>query len=156
MIASYLVVHRRRIKVEDLFPMQSPRDSIYWYSYGVNWRAAIAVRFFRPSGLYHEAKKRTQWICGTTPSLPGFIASVNTSFTVPVGLTHLYYICFLTGFTISAAVYCILHYVFPVSEAQRFVDSAGPVKVLIRAYREEWDGGAEEVEGVVGVRDGKV
>ncbi|EYE96758.1 nucleobase cation symporter-1 family protein [Aspergillus ruber CBS 135680] len=138
MIASYLVVHRRRIKVEDLFPMQSPRDSIYWYSYGVNWRAAIA------------------WICGTTPSLPGFIASVNTSFTVPVGLTHLYYICFLTGFTISAAVYCILHYVFPVSEAQRFVDSAGPVKVLIRAYREEWDGGAEEVEGVVGVRDGKV
>lgn len=96
-----------------------------------------------------------QWICGTTPSLPGFVASVNTNVMVPVGLTHLYYICFLSGFVISAAIYCILHYVFPVPEVQKFVSSAGPVKVLVREYREEWDSGAEEVEGVVRV-DGKM
>lgn len=56
MIASYLVVHRRRIKVEDLYPSQNPRKSIYWYSYGVNWRAGIAVRPFHLSRLYSKAE----------------------------------------------------------------------------------------------------
>lgn len=46
-------------------------------------------------------------------------------------------------------MYCILHYVFPVPEVRRFVESAGPVEVLVREYREEWDGGSGEVEDVV-------
>lgn len=142
--------------MEDLFPSQNPRDSIYWYSYGVNWRAGIAVRPFHPSGVCRGANICMQWICGTTPSLPGFVASVNTSVTVPIGLTHLYYICFLTGFIISAAVFCILHWVFPVPEVQRFVESAGSVQVFVREYREEWDGSAEGVEGVVRVGGGKI
>lgn len=42
MISSYFIIHRLKIKVEDLFV--GDQRSIYWYTYGVNWRAAIAVR----------------------------------------------------------------------------------------------------------------
>ena len=41
MIASYLCVHQRKIKVPDLFVGDA--RSIYWYTYGVNWRAIVAV-----------------------------------------------------------------------------------------------------------------
>lgn len=79
------------------------------------------------------------------------MASVNSSVPVPLGLTHFYYICFLTGFVLSAAVYCILHYVFPVPEVQRFVESAPSVETLVREDQDQCD----EVEAVVSV-GGKV
>lgn len=41
MISSYFVVNRQRIKVDDLFVGSS--QSIYWYNFGVNWRAVVAV-----------------------------------------------------------------------------------------------------------------
>lgn len=41
MISSYFVVNKRKIKVEDLFVGNN--SSIYWYTSGINWRAAIAV-----------------------------------------------------------------------------------------------------------------
>ncbi|RJE17958.1 hypothetical protein PHISCL_09704 [Aspergillus sclerotialis] len=123
MISSYFVINRLKIKVEDLFVGNS--QSIYWYTYGVNWRAALA------------------WVCGTTPSLPGFVSQVNPSIKVPIGLTHLYYICFLTGLAISAAVYVTLHYLFPVRSVRQFVESAPPARVLMREYRERWDEGVE-------------
>ena len=41
MISSYYVVNRQKIKVDDLYV--GNRSSIYWYSYGVNWRAPVAV-----------------------------------------------------------------------------------------------------------------
>jgi NCS1 family nucleobase:cation symporter-1 len=41
MVASYLVVNRQKINVDDLFHGGS--SSIYWYTAGVNWRAPIAV-----------------------------------------------------------------------------------------------------------------
>ncbi|KAL4898677.1 permease for cytosine/purines, uracil, thiamine, allantoin-domain-containing protein [Aspergillus ambiguus] len=43
MIVSYLAVMRRKIKVEDLFP-EHGSDGIYWYTFGINWRAPVAVR----------------------------------------------------------------------------------------------------------------
>lgn len=46
MIASYLVVNRRKIAVDDLYRGDS--GSIYWYTWGVNWRAPIAVRATLP------------------------------------------------------------------------------------------------------------
>lgn len=42
MIASYLFVNHRKIKVPDLFV--GNEESIYWYTYGINWRATVAVR----------------------------------------------------------------------------------------------------------------
>lgn len=41
MVASYLVVNRRKINVDDLY--RGDPSSIYWYTMGVNWRAPIAV-----------------------------------------------------------------------------------------------------------------
>lgn len=41
MIASYFVVNKGKIKVEDLFVGDS--SSIYWYTWGVDWRAVIGV-----------------------------------------------------------------------------------------------------------------
>ncbi|PWY96125.1 allantoin permease [Aspergillus sclerotioniger CBS 115572] len=119
MIASYLAVNQRKIKVPDLFVGDA--SSIYWYTCGVNWRAIIA------------------WICGTVPSLPGFVAYVNPSIHMPVGLTHLYYICFLSGAFISGMVYVILHYVFPDRRLQEFVASAPAARVLMEEYRERLD-----------------
>jgi NCS1 family nucleobase:cation symporter-1 len=42
MISSYYVVNRRKINVDDLF--RGNKSSIYWYTYGINWRAPLAVR----------------------------------------------------------------------------------------------------------------
>ena len=38
--ASYFVLYKQRIKVSDLYKL---RGSIYWYTYGVNWRAVVSV-----------------------------------------------------------------------------------------------------------------
>ncbi|KAL1628101.1 hypothetical protein SLS56_006032 [Neofusicoccum ribis] len=129
MIASYLLVNRRKLKVEDLY---RPDRSVYWYARGVNWRAAAA------------------WAAGTAPSLPGFVASLDASVVVPVGLTRLYYLCFLSGFCIAAAVYAALHAAFPARAVAEWVAGAPPAGVLMRAYRERWDGeeGAEVVDEV--------
>lgn len=89
-------------------------------------------------------------MCGATPSLPGFVAHVNENIQVPIGLTHLYYICFLTGLCISAAVYVALHFAFPVQSINQFVQSAPPARVLMREYRERWDEGRDvDVESIV-------
>ena len=42
MISSYTIVNRRKIKTEDLY-VGGAKDSIYWYTWGVNSRATIAV-----------------------------------------------------------------------------------------------------------------
>ena len=119
MISSYFVVNRRKIKVDDLFVGNS--TSIYWYTYGIDWRAVVA------------------WCCGTAPSLPGFVATVNASVTVPMGLLHLYDICFLVGFAICSSLYCFLHYVFPARKVQDFVTNAPAARVLMRIHREDTD-----------------
>ncbi|KAJ5784738.1 Allantoin permease [Penicillium pulvis] len=119
MIASYFVVNKGKIKVEDLFVGDS--SSIYWYTWGVDWRAVIG------------------WVCGTAPSLPGFIAYVNPNIIVPVGFMHIYYICFLSGFAISAGVYSALHILFPVPAVVEFVARAPSARVLMEEYRDQWD-----------------
>ncbi|KAJ5924154.1 Allantoin permease [Penicillium verhagenii] len=119
MISSYFFVNKGKIKVEDLFIGNS--SSIYWYTYGVDWRAVLG------------------WACGTAPSLPGFVAYVNPNIEVPVGFMHLYYICFLSGFFISAGVYSALHHVFPVPAVVNFVERAPSARTLMEEYREQWD-----------------
>ncbi|EEP81449.1 predicted protein [Uncinocarpus reesii 1704] len=136
MISSWFVVNKRKIKIEDLFVGNS--SSIYWCTLGVDWRAVIA------------------WVCGTVPSLPGFIAGVNENITVPEGLVHLYQICFLAGFAISASVYCGLHFLFPVRAIQDYVANAAPADVLIREYREACDSGSQFKDDIVHVEALKV
>ncbi|KAF3810976.1 Transporter aclS [Colletotrichum gloeosporioides] len=71
MISSYLVVNKRKIDVDDLYRGDS--GSIYWFSYGCNWRAPVA------------------WLVGVVPCMPGFVAAVDSSVTVSPGATELYY-----------------------------------------------------------------
>jgi NCS1 family nucleobase:cation symporter-1 len=76
--------------------------------------------------------------------MPGFVAAVQPSVTVPMGLTHLYYICFLSGFAISASVFSLLHFIFPAVTSQRFVADGTSPRELMKEYQERWD--AEIVE----------
>lgn len=41
MISSYFVVNKRKVNVDDLFV--GSKESVYWYTWGVNWRAVVAV-----------------------------------------------------------------------------------------------------------------
>ena len=68
--------------------------------------------------------------------MPGFIVAVQLSVTVPVGLTHLHYICFLAGFAISAIIYCALHFVFPAHASKQFVAEDLSARELMREYGE--------------------
>ncbi|EER25466.1 NCS1 nucleoside transporter family protein [Coccidioides posadasii C735 delta SOWgp] len=136
MISSWFVVNQRKIKIEDLYI--GHKSSIYWCTMGVDWRALIA------------------WLCGTVPSLPGFVAGVNENVTVPSGLVHFYQICFLAGFGISAAVYCGLHFIFPVRPIQDFVASAPAPDVLMREYREACDNGTQFKNEVINVDPMKI
>ncbi|KIY48482.1 allantoin permease [Fistulina hepatica ATCC 64428] len=119
MIAGYYLVHRQKINVDDLFV--GSNKSIYWFTLGVNWRAIVA------------------WALGVFPSLPGFVAAVNTSVVVSDGWMHVYYICFLSGFAISAFVFVLLHTVFPANRVKEYVRTAPAPHVLQEEFREKWD-----------------
>lgn len=41
MVASYLIVCKQKLNVDDLY--RGDKGSVYWYTWGVNWRAPIAV-----------------------------------------------------------------------------------------------------------------
>lgn len=40
MLADYHLVRQRKLKVNDLY--RGDASSIYWFSYGFNWRAPVA------------------------------------------------------------------------------------------------------------------
>lgn len=57
MVASYYIVHRQKLDVDDLYRGDS--SSKYWYTMGVNWRAPIAVS---PClNEQHEDTMLTEW-----------------------------------------------------------------------------------------------
>jgi NCS1 family nucleobase:cation symporter-1 len=126
MISSYYIVNRQKINVDDLF--HGDRRSIYWFTWGINWRAPVA------------------WACGAAPSMPGFISAVNTTINVPIGFTHIYYINFLTGFLIASVVLVGLHWAFPAPSQKEFVMSPTSPKETMAEYQARWDALAEEVE----------
>ena len=119
MISSYFIVNKQKIKVDDLY--YGDKTSVYWYTWGINWRAVVA------------------WVCGAAPSMPGFISAVNPSIKVPIGATRLYYICFLNGFAISSVMYVALHYFFPAQSLKEFVDSPATRHETMSEYQEKWD-----------------
>lgn len=92
-ICDYWVVRSRRIKLTDLYHPR--KDGIFYYMYGVNWRAFVS------------------WVVGWASQLPGFIHAVNEKILVPMGSTYLYYLAFPLGFVISFLVHWGLNVVFP-------------------------------------------
>lgn len=102
MIAEYWVVRVRKVRLTDLYDPH--RQGIYYYWYGINWRAFVA------------------WVVGFAPQLPGFINAMNPRTTVPVGCTRLYYLAFPLGFAISFLVYVALNRISPLAGLGEFDD----------------------------------
>lgn len=73
------------------------------------------------------------------PLLPGFIAAVDLTVTMPYGVTELYYLNYLYGFLSSGAVYALLHMVFPDARLKNFVETSGTPDQLRALYEERWD-----------------
>ncbi|KAF4975216.1 hypothetical protein FZEAL_7973 [Fusarium zealandicum] len=119
MVAHYNIVARSKVKVDDLFT--GDHASIYWYTKGVNWRAPIA------------------WIVGVAPLLPGFIAAVDLTITIPDGAVELYYLNYLYGFLASGFMYSLLHIVVPDKTLDAFVRDNPSAKELQQLYDGRWD-----------------
>jgi len=83
----YYIIQRRVFVVPDLYEGSS--KSLYWYRWGTNWRTAAA------------------WVLAVVPSMPGFVASVNSSVTIGVAASRIFSLSFLLGFTLceSPAAY---------------------------------------------------
>ena len=77
--------------------MLTNRNSIYRYTYGINWRAISA------------------FVVGVAPNLPGFINSINSSVNVGVGKRP-YTFAWILGFVITSLIYVVLSTVFPPTE----------------------------------------
>ncbi|OCT44482.1 Thiamine transporter THI72 [Cladophialophora carrionii] len=94
MVCDFWVVRARKLKLSDLYIPN--KSSIYWYSYGFNWRAYVS------------------WLVGMAPALPGFINAVNPSIKVPKGAQEIFYLAYIEGFALAFVVHYVLNRLFPV------------------------------------------
>lgn len=76
---------------------------------------------------------------GVVPCLPGFVAAVDPSTSVPAGATELYYLSYIYGFLSSGLVFALLHRIFPSRPHAEFVNQSVSSLQLRRTYRERWD-----------------
>ncbi|KFA46180.1 hypothetical protein S40293_03751 [Stachybotrys chartarum IBT 40293] len=88
----FWVVRRLNWKVPDLY--KGGTESIYWYTWGLNWRA-----FF-------------SWTMVVWPCLPGFIAAMSGS-EVSVGWQRVFTLSWVVGFCGGALVYYVITLIFP-------------------------------------------
>lgn len=122
--ADYFVIRRGYINMMHLF--LSHKNSYYMYDnkYGMNWRALVA------------------YFCGIAPNLPGFINDVSPQNKVSAGARHLYYIGYPVGFGVSAVIYAILAYFFPMRgvPVRNFLKDRGWFQTwaYVEDFEEEW------------------
>ncbi|KAH9849118.1 NCS1 nucleoside transporter family [Lenzites betulinus] len=94
MVSDYLVVRRSKLRLSHLY--MPNKSSIYYFTYGINFRAVIS------------------WVFGVWPLMPGFINAVSPS---PIGVgegwTHLYDLAWPLGFVLSASIHVALSTAFP-------------------------------------------
>ncbi|KAH8678271.1 permease for cytosine/purines, uracil, thiamine, allantoin-domain-containing protein [Xylariales sp. PMI_506] len=89
----FWAVRRLRWKVPDLYKGDS--GSIYWYTYGVNFRAICS------------------WALVVWPSFPGFLVAMGGVKGLDVAWTRLFQVTWITGFCGGALVYFLICLVFP-------------------------------------------
>lgn len=102
MVSQYYMIQKRYFKISDVYI--GDKRSIYWYTYGVNWRAFVA--FFS----------------GVAPCITGFVGAVSPH-TVSKAASRLYDINYVLGFTIAFLINWALHVVFPVLEQREFIEA---------------------------------
>ncbi|KAM0220574.1 hypothetical protein ACHAPA_004005 [Fusarium lateritium] len=130
MVAHYNLVAKAKVNVDDLFV--GNKESIYWYTMGINWRAFVA------------------WIVGVAPTMPGFIAAVNPSVQISNGAINLYQLNYLFGFVVSAFVYYTLHRFVPDERFNAFVKGGDTAKDVQQVYEERWDMTYTDTDGEPG------
>ncbi|KAI9724556.1 MAG: hypothetical protein M1812_000624 [Candelaria pacifica] len=99
MVMDFWVIHEMKY---DALALYQP-NNIYRYWNGINWRAVIS------------------FVIGVTPSLPGFINSINSKIHVGQGI-HPYQFGWLLGFSSTAVIYTVLSLVFKAKET--FIERA--------------------------------
>ncbi|KAJ0382730.1 hypothetical protein COL922a_011948 [Colletotrichum nupharicola] len=102
MFANYFLLRRRTIKLTDLYGNSS--SSIYWYTKGWNWRAAIA------------------WCLGAWLFIPGLAQRAVAPSEVWAGWTRLYQSSWFVGCLVSGLIYLLLDYLWPMPEKQAVDD----------------------------------
>ncbi|KAF2773043.1 hypothetical protein EJ03DRAFT_341272 [Teratosphaeria nubilosa] len=76
----YYIIQKRQFHYPDIY--EGSHKSIYWYTWGVNWRTVVA------------------WIVGVVPSMPGFVNRANPALKVGLSATRIYDISFVLGFVL--------------------------------------------------------
>ncbi|EXJ82513.1 hypothetical protein A1O3_06326 [Capronia epimyces CBS 606.96] len=136
MFADYFLLRKRLIKLTDLYENNS--GSIYWYWLGMNWRALAA------------------WAMGVWINLPGFAEFVRYGTAKELsGWSHLYYISYPLGLTLSVLTYLALNKLSPVAglgvvDDLDYFGTFGPAET--RSLRGEEYG--ETVQVVAGMKKG--
>lgn len=92
MVVDFYLLRKSRIRLSHLY---RTRDTSYWFTQGVNWRAIPA------------------WVCGWAPTIGGLVVTVRSTPNPPRSLIELYYMAFLVGFFVSGAVFYLLNLIFP-------------------------------------------
>ncbi|KAI1070256.1 hypothetical protein LB507_010369 [Fusarium sp. FIESC RH6] len=96
MFADYFILRKRTIKLSELY--SNSQESIYWYSKGWNWRAAVA------------------WVLGVWFLLPGLAQRGMNPKGFWGGWTRLYQIGWFAGCFVSGAIFLGLDYFWPMPE----------------------------------------
>jgi len=94
-VCDFYLIRKRKLDVRELY-----RDhGIYWYTYGVNWRAVVS------------------FLLGFLPTLPGFAHSIEKTLDVG-GAWKLYTFAWLFGFSVAVVSYYIIcTYISPPTES---------------------------------------
>jgi NCS1 family nucleobase:cation symporter-1 len=92
MFSDYYFVRREHLDMNELYSASS--EGLYYYMYGINWRAYVA------------------YIAGILINIVGFAGAVGAH--VPSTATKMYQLNFLLGIIISSGLYYILHKLSPV------------------------------------------
>ncbi|CAF1496109.1 unnamed protein product, partial [Adineta ricciae] len=91
-LSDYYLVRHEHLETNELF--SGSRSGLYYYTYGINWRAYIA------------------YIAGILINILGFINAIGVS--VPSIITKMYQLNFFLGMIVSGGLYYILHKLSPV------------------------------------------
>lgn len=102
MFADYYVLRKRTIKLRDIYDESS--NSLYWYSRGLNWRAAIA------------------WPFGFWFLLPGLAQRAIDEDEHWAGWSDLYNLSWFLGAIVSGLTYLVLDQFWPMSWKQAIDD----------------------------------
>ena len=123
MVDYFLVRHGLGINIAHLF---KTRSSIYWYTYGVNWRAFVA------------------WFVALGPLLPGMIDSMGGK--VPnVSILNMYSWNYVLVVAFSGSLYWALEAMWPIAVRSDDTDGSGEL-YLIEGYEPQGGMVAEVVE----------